>query len=404
MRAARGSKPMRLFGEFRTRAWPAEPAVRAVLGAAFALDTLTALIVIAYGSSYLVQTLNAPPSYPAFALGLHGVTRLLVAAPAGWLVDNTGGSTAVMAAAALQAAGLSTMLLSGDALGYLVGVVPLAMGTTLGWLVVLRALGAAVRPDGRGLAGARLTMLSGAGIAAGFGIATLVAALDLPPLAFAVAVALSGGYALMLWRAPIAPARLPRAGRTRRGGPVTRIEVVAASLLLAHFAAMASITAIVGPFALGELHLTLLGTVITLGPTVVFATAGAMLAGRRSRQGSRLREGAPMYALGAASAASLAFMPSAPWFGLAALPLGWVVGATSPRASAMKIDVSRMGDAPGTVLGRLAIAEGIGAGGGPVLVGLVIAVAEVRAGLLAVAAAFAVAALLAVAGTRLVRL
>ncbi len=395
---------MGLLQSVRARAWPADPAVRSVLTAAFALDTLTALILIAYGSSYLVRTLEAPPSYPAFALGLHGAIRLLVAAPAGWVVDNSTGALAVALAAALQGTGLAIMVVSGTAIGYLVGVVPLSMGTTLGWLVLLRALGAAVLPEGRGMAGARLTILSGFGIATGFGLATGIAALDVPLLAFGGGLGLVAGYALPLGRIGVAvPVR--RAGSARsRAGAMTRIELVAAALMLTHFAAMASIAAAVGPFALGGLGLTLPETVVTLAPTVVAATAGATFAGQRSRQGGRLREATPMYALGAVSAVAVALTASPVWFALAAFPLGWVVGTTSPLASAMRIDVSRVGTTPGAVLGRLAVAEGLGAGAGPIVVGVVIEAASVRGGLLAVAGAFAASAVLAVVGTRLVRL
>ena len=111
-----------------------------------------------------------------------------------------------------------------------------------------------------------------------------------------------------------------------------------------------------------------------------------------------------MYALGAVSAVAVAVTTSPVWFALAAFPLGWVVGTTSPLASAMRIDVSRVGNSPGVVLGRLAVAEGLGAGAGPIVVGLVIEAASVRGGLLAVAGAFAASAVLAVAGTRVVRL
>jgi hypothetical protein len=111
-----------------------------------------------------------------------------------------------------------------------------------------------------------------------------------------------------------------------------------------------------------------------------------------------------MYALGAVSAVAVALTASPVWFALAAFPLGWVVGTTSPLASAMRIDVSRVGTTPGAVLGRLAVAEGLGAGAGPIVVGVVIEAASVRGGLLAVAGAFAASAVLAVVGTRLVRL
>jgi hypothetical protein len=298
--------------------------------------------------------------------------------------------------------GLAVMLISSSAFGYLIGVVPLAIGTSLGWLFLLRSLGAAVLPDGRGAAGARLTIVSGFGIAAGFALASVVAAIDVPALAFGAGAAFVALYASALRRTQATRVRAARV--RRRSEPVTRVEVVSAALLLAHFAAMASIAAAVGPFALRGLGLSLPETILALLPTVVVATAGATLAGRRSRQGGRLREAAPIYALGAGAALVAALTTGVAWFALAALPLGYVVGATSPLASAMRIDVSRIGSTPGAVLGRLAVAEGLGAGAGPVLVGLVIEAASVRGGLLAVAGAFAAASALALAGARLVRL
>jgi hypothetical protein len=402
MRAVPFRRHVDLLQELRARAWPSDPALRAVLAAAFALDTLTALVVIAYGSSYLVRTLEAPASYPAFALGLHGAIRLLVAAPAGWVVDSTTGTQAIGAAAVLQCTGLIIMLLTGNAAGYLGGIVPLAIGTTVGWLFLLRSLGAAVLPDGRGAAGARLTIASGFGIAAGFVLASTIAAMDVPALAFGTGLGMVAVYAFALRRTQAPPIR--RARSRARGESVTRIEAVSAALLLAHFAAMASIAAAVGPFTLRGLGLTLPQAVVLLLPTVVVATLGATLAGSRTRLGGRLREAAPIYALGAAAALVAAATSSALLFALAALPLGYVVGATSPLASAMRIDVSRIGSTPGAVLGRLAVAEGLGAGAGPVLVGVVIEAASVRGGMLAVAAAFAAAAMLALAGARIVRL
>ena len=59
---------------------PEHGPVRGALVAGFALDMLTALIVMAYGNSYLVRTLHSPSSYPAYAFAVYGVMKL-VAAP-----------------------------------------------------------------------------------------------------------------------------------------------------------------------------------------------------------------------------------------------------------------------------------------------------------------------------------
>ena len=39
-------------------------------------DALTALVVLAYGNHYLINVLDAPAAYPAYALGIYGFIKL----------------------------------------------------------------------------------------------------------------------------------------------------------------------------------------------------------------------------------------------------------------------------------------------------------------------------------------
>src|SRR6476620_6433051 len=76
--------------------------VRFVLAAVFALDGLSTLIITGYGNSYLLKTLNAPPSYPAFALGVYGFVKFAAGPASGWLTDRARPAVWVTLGGALQ--------------------------------------------------------------------------------------------------------------------------------------------------------------------------------------------------------------------------------------------------------------------------------------------------------------
>ena len=61
---------------------PWTPSLRVLLAAVFSVDALTALVVIAYSNSYLIDVLRASSAYPAYALAIYGFVKL-VTAPAG---------------------------------------------------------------------------------------------------------------------------------------------------------------------------------------------------------------------------------------------------------------------------------------------------------------------------------
>lgn len=369
----------------------------------FTLDLLTAFIVIGFGNAYLVRILHSPPAYPAFALAVYGAVKLLAAPAAGWLVDRASSAAVAVAVVALEASGIAVMLVTGSAEGYIIGVAPLAAGIVLGWLLVLRRLGDALEPGVRGSASAAIALAGSIGLGAGFGMAAVLAEHPQPRVAFAVALGVALLSMFTLRRVSSLPGQ-------RQGGeihwfePPSAREAAAAFVLFAHIGTIGSIAVTFGPVILGDLEHTLLQMGLLLTPAMAAGVLGLLVAGRRSRPSARLREAAPLYAVAAAAALFCASTSDAWWFALGAIPLGAAVGAVGPVVNAARIDVASAARAPGSVLARLSISEGLGEAAIPFLAGLAINVGGARAGMVAVGIALAVIAMVTAVAARITRL
>jgi MFS family permease len=386
----------------------ADRAVRFVLAAVFALDALTTLIITGYGNSYLLKTLDAAPSYPAFALGVYGFVRFATGPAGGWLTDRTRPLFAVAVAGVLQVGGVAVMLAFGTAEAFVVGAGILSAGTTLMCLLVFRALAESVMAAERGVATAYLGLTSAVSIGAGVAAAALLAE-SASSVVFITGITLgcvSAGLLTQAFRQPAQPVALedrPTASTAAVEAP-RRAEVATAAVVFMHFLAVNATVVAFGPFALDLLDLTLLQLTALLAPAALAGGLAMLVAGRRSEPGRRMREAMPLYALGALALLFAAMTSDWLWFGLGMVAVGIAVGGTTPLLNSTRIDLSTEGARPGQVLGRLIFAEGLGSVVGPILIGLVISTGDIRAGALAAAAAFAALALLTGATARAVRL
>lgn len=371
--------------ERKVRALP----IRPFLGCVFAIDVLAMLVVIAFGSVYLIDVLDSPPSYPAYSLGVYGLVKLITAPIGGRFLDLAPARVGVVIAFALNMVGLGFMLAWHQALGFVIGVAFLSGGIAFSWLVVFHVLGVATEPATRARLTSVMAIVSAAATACGFAGGGLIG--DAWQVAFSVGVicALAAGILLYL------VADVPTLPRTRihtvehRGSapdglvepppPIpARLQGVAAANGLVHSAAIAGVGGIFGPFVLHTLDLTLLEGSILLLPAIGVGALSMFVAGRRSRPGRRLRELALCYAVGAVTLCALAFVDAWWAFALVALGLGVAIGGATPLMGATILDVSHGGQQKATVLGWLFFAQGIGSVAGPVLVGLVISLFGVR--------------------------
>lgn len=379
---------MRISEQLQRITGPERGPLPSVLISVFTLDLLTAFIVVGFGNAYLVRVLHSPPSYPAFSLAVYGTVKLLAAPFAGRLVDRASSGVVAAVVFALEAAGIGVMLVTGSAEGYVIGVAPLSAGTVLGWLLVLRRLGETMEPGVRGSAGAAIALAGSAGLGGGLGLAALIAEHPQPRLAFVAALVVVALSLLALRGIGTAPGSRVGGGIAWYEAP-TRREVAAALVLFAHLGTVGSVAVTFGPFVLGELEKTLLQMGVLLAPAVVAALLGLVIAGRRSKHNARLREAAPLYAVAAVAALFCASTNDAWSFALGAIPLGAAIGAVGPIVNAARIDVASTARAPGSVLARLSVAEGLGEASIPFLAGLAINAGGARAGMVAVGAALA---------------
>ncbi|MGH2632741.1 MAG: hypothetical protein ACRDG3_04960, partial [Tepidiformaceae bacterium] len=92
-----------------------------LLASVFAIDAMTGLVVIAFGNSYLIETRHAPPEYPAYALGIYGLVKLLSAPVGGWFLDRVRAGTVVVFAVSVELIGLAVILVTASSNGFLVG-------------------------------------------------------------------------------------------------------------------------------------------------------------------------------------------------------------------------------------------------------------------------------------------
>jgi predicted MFS family arabinose efflux permease len=383
--------------------------LRTLLAVVFTIDCMTALVVIAFGNSYLIETRHSPPAYPAYALGIYGFVKLLTAPIGGWLLDRVRSGVVVGFVIAIEALGLGVILVTGTAYGFLAGVALLSTGIAMAWLVVFHALGDASDPDLRASATAYVGLTSTAATGTGFGIAAVIGETPYWPAAFIIGLLLAALSGSVLWRlyppGQTVGRTAPERGAVAADGAVDRRrQVVAGLVIFAHFTAVTGTIAAFGPFVLRTLDLTLLRAGLLMLPAGAVAAAAMVIAGRRSTHGNRLREVAALYAVGAVSVLLASTVHHAWLFGLIAVPLALAFAAAQPLLNASLLDVSHAAERTGTVLGWLFFAEGLGSVVGPLIVGLVISLAGVRAGVVTLSILDSAVVYLAVVGARTTRL
>jgi len=377
-----------------------------LLATVFAIDAMTSLVVIAFGNSYLIETRHAPPEYPAYALGIYGLVKLLSAPVGGWLLDRLRAGTVVLFAVSVEFIGLAIILVTASSNGFLAGIAFLSSGIALAWLVVFHALGDASDADVRASAMSYVGLTSAAATATGFGIAAVVGATPYWPVAFIVAILFAAASGMLLTRLYPVGRKIGRLTRVAEpeGELDRKVQYVAGTVIFAHFVAVTATIAAFGPFVLRTLNLTLLRAGGVLIPAAGAAALGMFLAGRWSRRGNRLREVAVLYALGAGAVLAAAAVHN-PWlFGLVAIPLAFSVGGAQPLLNASLLDVSHSADQTGTVLGWLFFAEGLGSVAGPVIIGAVISFWGVREAVVAISVLDACIVALAIAGSKATKL
>ncbi len=376
-----------------------------LLAAVFAIDAMTGLVVIAFGNSYLIETRHAPASYPAYALGIYGLVKLLAAPIGGRVLDHVRAGFIVLCVVAIELLGLGIILGTASANGFLAGIAFLSAGIAIAWLIVFHALGDASAVEMRAAATSYLGLTSAIATGTGFGIAAVVGATPYWPAAFFVAIVFavaSGGLLARLYPFGGHIGRLQ--GHTRTDRPIDRrAQVISATIVFAHFVAVTATIAAFGPFVLRVLGLTLLRAGILLIPAAAAAALGMFLAGRWSRHGNRLRDIALLYLLGAVAVLAAAAVET-PWvFAVIAVPLALSIGGAQPLLNASVLDVSQSAEQTGTALGWLFFAEGLGSVAGPAAIGLIIFLLGVREAVVAISILDGLIVVLALAGSRATR-
>jgi MFS family permease len=378
-----------------------------ILAAVFATDAMTALVVIGYGNSYLIKTLDSPASYPAYALGVYGLVKLLSAPIGGRILDRVRSSFVAVVALALDLVGYGVILGTHSASGYLVGVGVLSTGIALAWLIVFHAVGGTSTPSERGAASAYMGLTSIGAMGMGFGIAALVGETRYWQVAFGIGIALALLSTVALLRLTFSTA-LKAVGATsaRPAEPASSQAVrrFAFVFAFAHFAVMTAMLGAFGPFALRTLGLSLLQIALFLLPAAAGGAGAMYLAGRSSRHGRRLRELAALYALAAVALLAMGGVHHPLLFGLIAVPLAVALGGVYPLMNASLLDAARAGERSGSALGWLFFAEGLGSVMGPLAIGTMIDLAGVRAGILGMGVGVLVLAAAAGGASRVVRL
>jgi len=379
----------------------ANPAVRLrLLVVVYALDTLTALAVLAYGNAaYLIDELDAPDAFPAFALALYGLCKIASAPVAGRVFDHFGPRVTLAAGLAMLAAGLAVILLTHTATGYLAGLAPISAGLGFSWLVVFAAIGRLTTAEKRASETGFIAVASILAVASGFGGAGIAAETGPWWLPFVASILL--GAVAGLASLPFAP-RVPTAraaitdSHDGPSPPLRHAPGVARAAALAvflHFAVATSVAGVFGAFVLRTLDLPLLRGGILLVPAAGAGGLAMLLGGRLSRPGRRLLEVAAVYVAGSAGAAALAFADSEVAFALSALPLGLALGGAVPILNAAVLDVATSSGRTGRSLGWMFLAQGMGTVGGPALAGGIMALRGPREALAAIAAAYLAGAL-----------
>lgn len=378
------------------------------LAAIFAIDAMTALVIIGYGNTYLINHLSAPSSYPAYALAIYGLVKLVSAPAGGWVLDRFPARTIAGAACGLELAGFAVILATHSARGYLGGVGLLASGIALAWLLVFHAVGEASDPAGRGPATAFMGLTSVGATATGFGIAALIGESRYWQAAFTLGIGLAIVSSLSLLRLHPRERQVIEVRAQPQAPPTVAerraLRRFAFAVVLVHFAVITATLGAFGPFALRTLDLSLLQAGLLIAPAML-AGAGAMyLAGHRSRHGRRLTELGVLYLVGAAALVWIAAIHHPVFLALAAVPFAISLAGVHPLMNASLLDAAQAGDRAGTALGWLFFAEGLGSVLGPLAIGTIIELAGVRVGLLGLSGAVFALGAGAVAANRLVKL
>ncbi|MEP6872691.1 MAG: MFS transporter, partial [Anaerolineaceae bacterium] len=175
--------------DFSRGSWT--PSLRLLLAAVFSVDALTALVVIAYGNTYLIDVRQAPSAYPAYALGIYGLAKLVTAPAGGWVLDRVQTRTVVAFVWGIEACGFALIVGTASAHGFLAGIGLLSTGVALSWLILFHALGDARDATARGSATAYMGLTSVAATAAGVGAAALISETHYWQLAFGLGFALA---------------------------------------------------------------------------------------------------------------------------------------------------------------------------------------------------------------------
>lgn len=371
----------------------------------FTIDSMTALVVIAFSNSYLIETRHAPASYPAYALGIYGFVKLLAAPAGGWLLDRVRAGLVVAFILAVELSGLLVILGTQSANGYLAGVALLSTGIAVAWLVVFHALGDASNPEVRATATAYVGLTSAAATATGFGLAAVIGETPFWRVVILCAVVLCIASAMMLFRLYPRGAPIGRVTHAESGAKPASIDrrrqLIAGAVIFAHFTAGTATLAAFGPFVLRTLDLTLLRTALLLAPAGVVGAAAMFVAGRRSREGNRLREVGALYAIGAGTVLIAATLTNVWLFAIVAIPLAFAIAGAQPLLNASLLDVSQSAHRTGTVLGWMFFAEGLGSVAGPMIIAVVISASDsVRAAVFTLSILYSCVVFLAIGGSR----
>jgi MFS family permease len=370
---------------------------------------MTALVVIAFSNSYLIETRHAPASYPAYALGIYGLVKLIAAPVGGWVLDRARAGVVVAFIFAVEFAGLFVILATQTANGFLAGVALLSTGIAIAWLVVFHALGDASDGDVRATATAYVGLTSAAATATGFGLAAVIGETPFRRVVIASALILCGISTAVLFRLyprgePVGRIT-PAEELTATTRPDRNRQLIAAAVIFAHFTAVTATLAAFGPFVLRTLDLTLLRTAVLLAPAAAVGAAAMFIAGRRSKEGNRLREVGILYAIGAVTVLVAATVTNVWVFAVVAIPLALAIAGAQPLLNASLLDVSQSADRTGTVLGWMFFAEGLGSVAGPMAVAVVISASDsVRASVVTLSILYSAVVFLAVGGSRSTRL
>jgi MFS transporter, DHA1 family, multidrug resistance protein len=383
------------------------PRLLGTLVAVGALDALTGLIVFGSGNTYLLEVVRSPESYPAFAIAVYGLVKLVGSPLGGWLVERTRRVTVAAVSAVATAGGLAWILAGHSADAYLIAIGLVSLGQAVAWIALFHAIGAGTKDSERGAVTARMGAVSGVGMGAGIGMAAVFSVGGAWQLPFVAGFALVAVSTVAMLGAPARPAAEPTAADEPHsaGAGSTRQRRFAATLVIfGHFATSSALVAGIAPLALRTLDLTLWQALAVLAPAAAGVVLGMFVVAPRSVPGGRLRLAAVLYGVAAAAIALAAGATGPVLLAVAAFPLGVAFGGAQPVVNASLLDAAQAERRSGVAIGYLFFVQGAGSIAGPVVVGAVIELAGIRAGVSSIAVMAVLVALGTGWGARTVRL